>query len=160
MHVAAIHGHLDILRHLYWYGADINAREGKSGYTALHYALERGDERLADFLLRECSSKLDATILTYGRRSVLEVGCAVSPHIQQVLLSRGVQYTTYSSDEEYDSDDSDDEVRINAVNNLAVFPLTLQNDFYKYSTSSDLKCYPNLKNSFLTDSNYLNIEIV
>lgn len=31
VHVAAIHGNIEVLRHLIWYGANVNAREGCGG---------------------------------------------------------------------------------------------------------------------------------
>lgn len=108
--MAAIHGNIDVLRHLHWYGADINAREGKSGYTPLHLALENGHERVAEFLLRECPSKINVNALTYGGRNVLQLGITISPRLTQVLLSRGVeQITPFNSDDEYESEDDDDE---------------------------------------------------
>ncbi|XP_018334475.1 NF-kappa-B inhibitor cactus [Agrilus planipennis] len=106
VHVAAINGHVDVLRHLVWYGADINAREGRSGYTALHYAIENRDERLTTFLL-ECN-KINASVVTYGGRSVLQLGFPVPSNLFDALRSRGVP-SPYSSDEEYDSSSSEDE---------------------------------------------------
>lgn len=98
-----------MLRHLVWYGADINAREGKSGYTALHYAIEKGDERLIHFLLSECT-KLNVQALTYGGRSALQLGYLVPSPLAQVLMSRGVP-SPYTSEEDDDDDsDMDDEV--------------------------------------------------
>lgn len=103
VHVAAIYGHVDVLRHLVWYGADINAREGTRGYTALHYALERVDESMAHFLLYECH-KLNPNVLTYGRRSVLQLGFSVPSSLEETLRSRGVD-SPYSSEDEDDSED-------------------------------------------------------
>lgn len=126
VHVAAIHGNLHVLRHLHWYGADINAREGRSGYTALHYAIVNGDEHFAEFLLRECNNKLDVNAITYGGRNVLQLGFPISSHLRQVLISRGVQQTPlFSSDDEYDSDEDDDEhmdyeVRFNSYCHLSI----------------------------------------
>jgi len=115
VHVAAIFGHVDILRHLVWNGADINAREGTRGFTALHYALERGDEQMAQFLLSECS-KLNPTVLTYARRSVLQLGFPVPSSLAEILRLRGVAspYTS-DSDEEYD-EDSEDELNYENTN--------------------------------------------
>lgn len=42
-----------------------NLQEGKSGYTALHFACENSNEILAQFLLNECS-KLNVETCTYG----------------------------------------------------------------------------------------------
>lgn len=107
MHIAAIYGNVEILRHLVWNGADINAREGTKGFTALHYALEQGNEKMSHFLLFECN-KLNPSILTYGRRSVLQLGFSVPSSLTEALRSRGVP-SPYTSDEEYE-DDSEEEV--------------------------------------------------
>ncbi|KAF5283729.1 hypothetical protein FQA39_LY17226 [Lamprigera yunnana] len=104
VHVAAIYGHTDVLRHLIWNGADINAREGTRGYTALHYALERVDETMAHFLLYECN-KLNPTVLTYGRRSVLQLGFSVPSSLEETLRLRGVESPYSSEDEDEDSED-------------------------------------------------------
>ncbi|KAF5306205.1 hypothetical protein FQR65_LT07482 [Abscondita terminalis] len=104
VHVAAIYGHVDVLRHLVWNGADINAREGTRGYTALHYALERVDENMAHFLLHQCN-KLNANVLTYGRRTVLQLGFSVPSSVEETLRSRGVDSPYSSEDEDEDSED-------------------------------------------------------
>uniref|UniRef100_A0A0P4WDM5 Uncharacterized protein n=1 Tax=Scylla olivacea TaxID=85551 RepID=A0A0P4WDM5_SCYOL len=64
IHLAAQGGHRDILQHLTWYGADINAREGKSGRTALHYAVEARDPELVVFLAESC--RVSLTLETYA----------------------------------------------------------------------------------------------
>ncbi|KAJ3644367.1 hypothetical protein Zmor_027032 [Zophobas morio] len=116
VHVAAIGGHIDVLRHLVWYGADINAREGRQGYTALHYSIERGDERLAHFLLGECK-KLNADAVTYGGNSALQLGFPVPSTIAEALRSRGVP-SPYSSDDEFSDSESESEV---TYDNSAMF---------------------------------------
>lgn len=106
VHVAAMYGHIDVLRHLIWNGADINAREGTKGYTALHYALERVDEQMAHFLLYECK-KLNPNVLTYGQRSVLQLGFSVPSGLAEALRSRGVE-SPFTSDSEYEEDSEDE----------------------------------------------------
>ncbi|KAK7075071.1 hypothetical protein SK128_019921 [Halocaridina rubra] len=64
IHIAAQGGHKDILQHLTWYGADINAKEGKSGRTALHYAVENRDQTLVAFLTESCKASM--TLETYA----------------------------------------------------------------------------------------------
>lgn len=106
VHVAAQGGHVDVLRHLVSHGADINAREGCGGFAALHYAIQRGDERLGYFLLSECK-KLKADVLTYGGNSALQLGYPVSSKIAEVLRSRGVPSYSRSYDDSDDDSDSD-----------------------------------------------------
>lgn len=108
VHVAAIGGHIDVLRHLMWYGADINAREGRQGYTALHYSIERGDERLVQFLLSECD-KLEVDAVTYGGNSALQLGFPVSSTVAEALRAKGVP-SAFSSDSEYSDSDSESEL--------------------------------------------------
>ncbi|GJQ71353.1 putative positive regulation of antifungal peptide biosynthetic process [Trypoxylus dichotomus] len=113
VHVAALNGRIDVLRHLNWYGADINAREGKCGYTALHIAIQRGDEKLTNFLLDECK-KLDVEAETYGGRTVLELGCPIKQWIEHALRQRGIP-SPYISD---DDDDEDEDMLYEATNML------------------------------------------
>lgn len=105
MHVAAINGHVEVLRYLVCHGADVNAREGCGGLSALHMAVARADERLIRFLLTECAPQLDLEVVTYGGRGALQMGQQLSPDLADELVARGVP-SPYSSDEE----DSDDEV--------------------------------------------------
>lgn len=79
MHIAAaVTGteqkkHVDVMRELVVRsGADVNAREGKAGYTALHMAVERGDKDLVKFLLDECSS-LNLEVASYGRWTAYQI---------------------------------------------------------------------------------------
>lgn len=64
IHVAAQGSYREILQHLTWYGADINAKEGKSGRTALHYAVEARDPGLIAFLTESC--RVSLTLETYA----------------------------------------------------------------------------------------------
>lgn len=116
-HVAALHGHVEVLRHLVWYGADINAREGCMGYTALHYAVERRDEAIVQFLL-QCET-LNVEVETYGGRNALEVNRILPPSISQGLRKRGVHspYSSDDSDDEIDSEDNGDEVSLVCILN-------------------------------------------
>lgn len=108
MHVAAQEGHVEVLRHLVRDGADINAREGCGGFAALHYAIQRGDERLGNFLLKECK-KLKADIVTYGGNTALQLGYPVPHAIAEVLRSRGVpSYNRNYDDSDDDSDEDSD----------------------------------------------------
>ncbi|KAK3584491.1 hypothetical protein CHS0354_006023 [Potamilus streckersoni] len=54
VHIAALNDHLDVLGILLEKGANVNARESKSGRTVLHFAAETGNVRLLDLLL-SCS---------------------------------------------------------------------------------------------------------
>ncbi|XP_011879421.1 PREDICTED: NF-kappa-B inhibitor cactus-like [Vollenhovia emeryi] len=54
LHVAAASGYVDLVRLLLRSGADLKAKEGLAGYTALHLAVERQYRSLFDFLVPEC----------------------------------------------------------------------------------------------------------
>lgn len=106
LHTAAMYGHLEVLKHLVAYGGDINAREGLEGYTPLHFAVQRRDEKIVKFLLAECKS-LDADMTTYGGRNALQLCLIIPETIRRALKMRGLD-SPYSSEEEDDS--SEDEM--------------------------------------------------
>lgn len=64
---------MDVMRELVVRsGADVNAREGKAGYTALHMAVERGDKDLVKFLLDECKH-VNLEVASYGRWTAYQI---------------------------------------------------------------------------------------
>ncbi|CAH1155834.1 unnamed protein product [Phaedon cochleariae] len=108
VHVAAMLGHADVLAHLLRYGADVNAREGTTGYTALHYGVGRRDEPLVRALLAR--EDADARAVSYAGRRPLDVeGRGQLPaRIGRELRARGAPSPAGSEDEsEEDSDESD-----------------------------------------------------
>ncbi|XP_072380098.1 NF-kappa-B inhibitor cactus [Diabrotica undecimpunctata] len=108
VHVAAMHGHLEVLRHLIWYGANINAREGCMGFTPLHCAVQTGNEEIVQFLL-SCKN-IDVETMSYSGKDALEINHRfVSEKIRQALINKGLP-SPYSSEDEYDSDASEDEM--------------------------------------------------
>lgn len=107
VHLAALGGHVDVLRHLVWLGANINAREGKSGYTPLHQAIENGDQATTHFLLTECAGQLQIETPTYAGLTPMQL--ARSSTFVQALVSRGALIPgDADTDDEYDSDSSED----------------------------------------------------
>lgn len=106
VHVAAEYGQIDILRNLIWFGADINSREGCNGYSALHIAILKRNEKLLNFLLKECN-QLDTDILTYGGLNALEICISIPTKIGEMLINRGCQPPRDFSEDE--SDDYSDE---------------------------------------------------
>ncbi|XP_064098907.1 NF-kappa-B inhibitor cactus-like isoform X2 [Macrobrachium nipponense] len=107
IHIAAQEGHKEILQHLTWYGADINAREGKSGRTALHYAVEARDQALVAFLAESCRASL--TLETYAGLTPYQLALANgATGIANLLLSMGAPgdalpaYLTADDDLDYD----------------------------------------------------------
>lgn len=107
VHLAASFGYVDVLRHLVWFGADINAREAKSGYAPLHLAIENGDQATTQFLLVECAEKLQVEAPTYAGRTAVQL--ARGSTFVQALVARGaVMPMDDDTDDEYDTDSSDD----------------------------------------------------
>ncbi|XP_067624999.1 NF-kappa-B inhibitor cactus [Eurosta solidaginis] len=108
VHLAAESGDIKILRLLTYYGADINAREGKGGYTPLHIAIEKGDDELFEFLIDECKNKLNLETETFGRLTAYQFACILKrTKMQSHLENRGAEPLT-PPDSEYES--SDDEL--------------------------------------------------
>ncbi|XP_056637822.1 NF-kappa-B inhibitor cactus [Diorhabda sublineata] len=108
VHVASMHGHVEVLRHLIWYGANVNAREGCMGLTALHYGVRTGNEELVKFLL-DCKN-IDVECISYNGKDALEYNHHfVSSKIRQTLLDKGFS-SPYSSEDEFDSDGEEDEM--------------------------------------------------
>lgn len=105
VHVAARYGHLEVLRHLTACGADVNAREGLEGLSALHYAVKNGDERIVQYLL-ECPY-LNADVRTYGGRNAWQWCICVPDPFSQLLRKKGLD-SPFSSEDD-DSSNSDDE---------------------------------------------------
>lgn len=52
LHLSTFNNSLPVINLLSRYGADVNARDGKSGKTILHYAAEMGNTILMDYILQ------------------------------------------------------------------------------------------------------------
>jgi ankyrin repeat protein len=52
LHLSTVNTSLPVIKLLTMYGADVNARDGKSGKTILHYAAEAGNTILTDYILQ------------------------------------------------------------------------------------------------------------
>ncbi|XP_048745073.1 NF-kappa-B inhibitor alpha-like isoform X2 [Ostrea edulis] len=52
LHLSTVNTSLPVVKLLTMYGADVNARDGKSGKTILHYAAETGNTILLDYVLQ------------------------------------------------------------------------------------------------------------
>uniref|UniRef100_A0A182JPW0 Protein cactus (TOLL pathway signalling) n=1 Tax=Anopheles christyi TaxID=43041 RepID=A0A182JPW0_9DIPT len=106
VHLAAEAGSIGALRCLIDVGADINAREGKSGMSALHISIEKGNEQLANFLLDECPL-VSLEAVTYAGMTAYQLALLQDKRILiGDLTKRGAeQIAPPVSDVESDSED-------------------------------------------------------
>merc|ERR1712121_19479 len=106
LHLATFGKHYDIIRFLLWKGANMNVTEGRSGKTALHYAVNMRDNELVEFLAGEqCQVDLDCK--DWSGRTPIQ--CAMingDDYIRAVLESLGADTTPIM---EYDDSEEQDE---------------------------------------------------
>nr|WCL52336.1 NF-kappa-B inhibitor cactus [Gryllodes sigillatus] len=107
VHLAALSSRVDILRHLHWFGANINAREGKSGRTVLHYAVELGLSSVLHFLLEECAVQLEAS--TYAGHTAYQLAACIDSALAHQLSEHGALRKNLPDDSDSDSDYNDDD---------------------------------------------------
>ena len=62
LHVAANSGSCDVLEHVWSSKPDVNLQDAKSGKTALHYAVERQDLIMTDYLITEVCGVWDCNV--------------------------------------------------------------------------------------------------
>ncbi|XP_055541349.1 NF-kappa-B inhibitor cactus isoform X2 [Wyeomyia smithii] len=108
VHIAAETSNIEILRYLVSAGADINSREGKSGLTPLHIAIETGNEPLVNFLLDECP-KLRLEQETYAGLTAYQLAALQQNQtLQNGLQNRGAEPLS-PPESDYDDDESEED---------------------------------------------------
>lgn len=107
VHVAALGHHLEVLGLLRSHGADMNAREGKSGRTALCLAIESRRWPLVSYLVGECRASVDEP--TYAGLTPFQLAHAADPLLAAALLRLGARpsHPVISDNEDTTDDDSD-----------------------------------------------------
>ncbi|XP_014277648.1 putative ankyrin repeat protein RF_0381 isoform X2 [Halyomorpha halys] len=70
IHEAANRGLLEIVTYLLDTGVDVDSKDSENGWTALHYAVERGRKKMATLLL---DRKADSTIVGEDGRTALQL---------------------------------------------------------------------------------------
>lgn len=101
---------MSIIRALAVNGANVNAREGRSGYTALHMAVETKANDVIKFLCEECNT-LSVDTENYGGLTAFQLSLLTEQDpIANYLMSKGATpyFTTDDSDMEDDDDSSID----------------------------------------------------
>lgn len=103
IHLAASGNHVELVRLLLRLGADLDAREGLAGRTALHLAIEHGCKGVLKFLLEECRPSLD--VPNYAGYTAYQIALCVDTQLALDLVRFGARPQPLS-DEETDSDNS------------------------------------------------------
>jgi len=127
IHLATFGQHYNFIRFLSWSGANMNATEGRSGKTALHYAVNKRDINLVGLL---ASQKREGGCEVYlnhrdwaGRTPIQCAHINGDTDIFQFLKSLPTcDSTSWESDEdfEFDTDEAEDEVDMTAYNDIEV----------------------------------------
>ena len=107
IHLAAAGNHVELVRLLLRLGADLDAREGLAGRTALHLAVEHGCKSVLSFLLQECRPRLDAT--NYAGITAYQIALCVDTQLAMDLVRFGATPEPLLDSEDTDSDDSNSE---------------------------------------------------
>lgn len=102
---------IPIMRLLANAGANVNAPEGRSGYSPLHYAVETHANDVVEFLCEDCQSIVNLDAENYGGFTAFQLGLLTSQgSLADYLVKKGATpYFTPESDydDDYDSDDED-----------------------------------------------------
>lgn len=94
---------ISIMKALESNGANVNAREGRSGYTALHLAVETGAENVVKYLCEDCNT-LSLDTENYGGLTAFQVSLLTDQEaLANYLVSHGA--TPYYTEEDSDMDD-------------------------------------------------------
>ncbi|XP_053685777.1 NF-kappa-B inhibitor cactus-like [Sabethes cyaneus] len=110
VHIAAERSNIEILRYLVNAGANINARDGRTGLTPLHIAVESGNEPMVNFLLDECP-KLRLEQETLAGFTAYQLAVMLQNEaLQNGLENRGAEPLSppESDDESNESEDEED----------------------------------------------------
>lgn len=102
---------VSIMKHLIKFGANVNAREGRSGYSSLHYAVETHANDVVKFLCEDCESIVNLDSENYGGFTAFQLCLLTNQNgLADYLVGKGATpYFTPESDYEDDDDDEDDE---------------------------------------------------
>lgn len=106
---------IPIMRLLANVGANVNVREGRSGYSPLHYAVETHANEVVKFLCEDCQSIVNLDVENYGGFTAFQLCLLTNQELMaDYLVKKGATaYFTSESDDDEDFDSDDDEDNIN-----------------------------------------------
>lgn len=108
LHLAAVNGHVNLVRLLLRLGADLEAREALAGKTALHLAMERECRPVVNFLLQECKPCLDTQ--TYSGLTAYQLALCIDSQLARELVRYGAKPEPLpDSDSESSSENSSED---------------------------------------------------
>ncbi|KAK0099078.1 hypothetical protein PV326_006542 [Microctonus aethiopoides] len=107
LHIAAACDRVDLVRLLLRLGADLEAREGLSGRTALHLAVELRCRSVVQFLLQECRPCLNA--VTYSGITAYQIALCLDSQLAHQLVRLGAKPEPLPESDSEISDDSNDD---------------------------------------------------
>lgn len=118
VHLAAAGGFLKVMECLYNNNANINDQDGKTGRTALHYAVESGNLKLVELLLLKCYA--DRRVRSYAGRTPLRIAYSLrkrnpSRTRQDIFNLLQMPAGNSESSSELESDSSSDEFDIESL---------------------------------------------
>jgi ankyrin repeat protein len=92
-------------------GANVNAREGRSGYSPLHFAVETHANEVVKFLCEDCESIVNLDAENYGGFTAFQLGLLTSQEeVADYLVKKGATpYFTPESEYEETDEDEDEE---------------------------------------------------
>lgn len=109
---------IPVMKHLANVGANVNTREGRSGYTPLSYAVEMRivSNDVIKFLCEDCQSIVELDAENYGGFTAFQLCLLTNQEsLADYLVKKGASpfYTPESDyDDEFDTDDEEDEADI------------------------------------------------
>jgi len=110
VHLATFGQHYKFIRFLSWTNADMNATEGRSGKTALHYAVNKGDRDMVGLLgcaRKDGGCEVDLNIRDWAGRTAWQCASINGDYEMKNYLGRlpGCDTSEYQSDYDYESED-------------------------------------------------------
>lgn len=115
-------GYVNLMRELEKFGANVNAREGKSGLTPLHYAIEQGDKEVMIFLCENCKStkRFDIDTENYAGLTSYQLAQLMNrKEMVKYLGDKGAEkLSAPDSDDDYDDNDMEKENDYKLVNDF------------------------------------------